>query len=125
MRSGAAATKGGKTAGIHLGARASHAGPDVAQCDCLSFAAVVDRVRLDFVQMPEMELTLPQAVRLWSLGMDDCRHVIDSLVDAGFLAWTPKRTIVRKGRDPLRQDTRTANISVLVTSPHNKSVWNS
>jgi len=36
----------------------------------MSFAAVVDRVRLDFVEMPEMELTLPQAVRLWSLGMD-------------------------------------------------------
>jgi hypothetical protein len=91
----------------------------------MSFAAVVDRVRVDFVEMPEMELTLPQAVRLWSLGMDDCRYVIDSLVDAGFLAWTPKRTIVRKGRDPLsRQDTRTANVSVLVTKPHNKSVWN-
>ena len=71
----------------------------------MSFATVVDRVRMDFVEMPEMELTLPQAVRLWSLGMDDCRFVIDALVDAGFLAWTPKRTIVRKGRDPLsRQD---------------------
>jgi len=92
----------------------------------MSFAALVDRVRLDFVEMPEMELTLPQAVRLWSLGMDDCRFVIDSLVDAGFLAWTPKRTIVRKGRDPLsrRPDDQAANISVLATKRNNKSVWN-
>jgi hypothetical protein len=91
----------------------------------MSFASVVDRVRLDFLEMPEMELTLPQAVRLWSLGMDDCRFVIDSLVDTGFLAWTPKRTIVRNGRDPLgRQDTRTADISVPVTKHYNKSVWN-
>jgi len=91
----------------------------------MSFAAVVDRVRLDFVEMPEMELTLPQAVRLWSLGMDDCRYVIDSLVDAGFLAWTPRRTIIRKGRGFLsRHDTSSANISVLVPRTHNKSVWN-
>jgi hypothetical protein len=91
----------------------------------MSFAALVDRVRLDFVEMPEMELTLPQAVRLWSLGMDDCRFVIDSLVDAGFLAWTPRRTIVRKGRPFVgRQDIETSNISVLVSKSHNKSVWN-
>jgi hypothetical protein len=91
----------------------------------MSFAAVVDRVRLDFVEMPEMELTLPQAVRLWSLGMDDCRYVIDSLVDAGFLAWTPRRTIIRKGRGFIsRHDTNSANISVLVPRTHNKSVWN-
>ena len=49
--------------------------------------------------MPGLELTVPQAVRLWSVGMDDCRHVIDALVDAGFLRWTMRRTIVRTGRD--------------------------
>jgi hypothetical protein len=89
----------------------------------MSFAAVADRVRLDFMEMPEMELTLPQAVRLWSLGMDDCRYVIDSLVDAGFLAWTPRRTIVRKGRGFVgRPDTDSANVSVLVSRTYNKSV---
>lgn len=99
------------------------AGAEVAQRIDMSFATVVDRVRLDFVEMPEMELTLPQAVRLWSLGMDDCRFVIDALVDAGFLAWTPKRTIVRKGRDPLsRQEIQTTDISVPVAKRYNKSV---
>lgn len=91
----------------------------------MSFATVVDRVRMDFTEMPEMELTLPQAVRLWTLGMDDCRYVIDSLVDAGFLAWTPRRTIVRKGRDPLnRTDRQTVDISVQVMKRSNRSVWN-
>ncbi len=91
----------------------------------MNFASLVDRVRLAFVEMPEMELTLPQAVRLWSLGMDDCRYVIDSLVDAGFLAWTPKRTIVRRGRDPLsRSYDADQHISVMITKRHNKSVWN-
>lgn len=89
----------------------------------MSFATFVDRVRMDFVEMPELELTLPQAVRFWTLGMDDCRYVIDALVDAGFLAWTPRRTIVRKGRDPLcRHDMQTANIFVQVAKSSDKSV---
>jgi hypothetical protein len=61
----------------------------------MTFIAVVDRVRAEFVEMPGLELTLPQAVRLWGLGADDCRHVLDSLADAGFLRWTARRTVVR------------------------------
>jgi hypothetical protein len=91
----------------------------------MSFAAVVDRVRAEFVEMPGLELTLAQAVRLWTLGADDCRFVIDALVDVGFLQWTPRRTIVRTGRDleigPARQP-HTANISVRATKRGNKSV---
>jgi hypothetical protein len=79
----------------------------------MSFAAVVDRVRGEFVEMPGLELTLPQAVRLWTLGADDCRFVIDALVDAGFLKWTTRRTIVRTGRDlPVGPEPQTANILV-------------
>ena len=64
----------------------------------MNFATAVDRVRGDFNEMPGLELTLPQAVRLWNLGADDCRYAVDALVDAGFLRWTPRRTIVRTGR---------------------------
>lgn len=60
-------------------------------------ASVVDRVRAEFVEMPGLELTLPQAVRLWGLGADDCRHVLDSLAETGFLKWTARRTVVRTG----------------------------
>jgi hypothetical protein len=89
----------------------------------MSFAAVVDRVRAEFVEMPGLELTLAQAVRLWTLGTDDCRHVIDSLVDVGFLKWTPKRTIVRTGLDlPLWPERHTADIPVRRRSSGNKSV---
>jgi hypothetical protein len=89
----------------------------------MSFAAVVDRVRGEFVEMPGLELTLPQAVRLWTLGADDCRFVIDALVDAGFLKWTSRRTIVRTGRD-LRVGLEAATSDILVRqpSPANKSV---
>lgn len=92
----------------------------------MSFATIVDRVRLDFTDMPELELTLPQAVRLWSLGMDDCRYVIDALVDAGFLAWTPRRTIIKRGRDLFgRRDLQPTHISVLTAKVRDKFVSNS
>ena len=63
----------------------------------MRFTSIADRVRFDFIEMPGMELTMSQAGRLWNLGTDDCRHVLDSLVDAGFLRWTPKRTVIRTG----------------------------
>lgn len=54
--------------------------------------------------MPGLELTVPQTVRLVGFGPDDCRYVIDALVDVGFLRWTSRRTIVRTdsvwGREP-------------------------
>lgn len=65
----------------------------------MSFSRVVDRVRAEFTEMPGMELTVPQAVRLWNLGADDCRSVLDALVDAGFLTWTAQRTIRRTGSE--------------------------
>jgi hypothetical protein len=64
----------------------------------MSFTAVADRVRSEFLEMPGMQLTLSQATRLWNLGADDCRNVLDFLVDTGFLMWTPQRTVVRTGR---------------------------
>jgi len=87
----------------------------------MSFARVVDQVRMEFVLMPELELTLPQAIRLWRLGMDDCRFVIDALVDAGFLAWTPRRTVVRRTGDRGR-GSQPAYISVASHDTHDKSV---
>ncbi len=64
----------------------------------MSFTAVTDRVRSEFLEMPGMQLTLSQATRLWNLGADDCRNVLDFLVDTGFLMWTPQRTVIRTGR---------------------------
>ena len=98
-------------------------GLNVALSMAMSFAAVVDRVRADFMEMPGLELTVPQAVRLWTVGVDDCRFVIDALVDAGFLKWTTRRTIIRTGAEfrawlePVPVD-----IPVRSTGRRNKSV---
>ena len=89
----------------------------------MDFASAVDRVRDDFNEMPGLELSVPQAVRLWHMGVDDCRYVLDALVDAGFLRWTPRWTIVRSSRD-LRDEgsMHIEHISVRATSRRNKSV---
>jgi hypothetical protein len=70
----------------------------------MNFATAADRIQHDFKEMPGLELTIGQAIRLWNLGADDCRHVLDALVDAGFLQWTAKRTIVRADNDRHRDD---------------------
>jgi hypothetical protein len=88
----------------------------------MTFALMVDRARADFMEMPGLELTLPQAIRLWHLGADDCRAVLDALVDLGFLRWTAKRTVVRTGQ-VLRPATRDAEyVSVQVRRGRDNSV---
>jgi hypothetical protein len=56
---------------------------------------LIDRARAEFVEMPGLALTLPQAARLWNVAVDDCRMVLEALTKAGFLRWTDKQTVVR------------------------------
>ena len=47
--------------------------------------AVANRVRAEFVEMPGLRLTLPQAVRLFSIVPEQCERVLGTLVLAGHL----------------------------------------
>ena len=86
----------------------------------MNFATAADRIRSDFNEMPGLELTIGQGVRLWNLGADDCRNVLDALVDAGFLQWTARRTIVRAGNDR-RRDEMEPEISYISVRPSKSS----
>lgn len=44
------------------------------------------RVRGEYLEMPGLRLTLPQARRLWALDTDTCQRILRLLVDAKFLA---------------------------------------
>jgi len=89
----------------------------------MDFAAAIDRVRFDFTEMPGLELTMPQAVRLWGMGVDDCRFVVDALVDAGFLRWTSSRTFLRTQRSlDLGKSRETEDIPVHAAVRRHKSV---
>jgi hypothetical protein len=48
--------------------------------------------------MPGLQLTLPQAARLWGLDHDASRLVIAALVEGDFLRWTPRGTVIRVDR---------------------------
>jgi hypothetical protein len=43
------------------------------------------RIRMEFLEMPGMRLTRSQARRLWNLNQPACDHVLDTLVEQGFL----------------------------------------
>jgi len=56
---------------------------------------IIRRVRDEFHEMPGLRLTPAQATRLWGLEHEICRAVIDSLVAAAFLRWTPAGAVTR------------------------------
>lgn len=60
--------------------------------------ALVERVRGEFIEMPGLQLTVPQAARLWGLDLAACRNVVEVLVHADFLRWTEGGKIVRAAR---------------------------
>jgi hypothetical protein len=57
--------------------------------------ALMTRIRSEFLEMPGLQLTVPQAARLWGLEAGACRAVIDALVETSFLRWTSAGTIRR------------------------------
>ena len=56
---------------------------------------IIRRIREEFREMPGLRLTPAQATRLWGLEGDTCRAVIDELVAASFLRWTPTGSVTR------------------------------
>ena len=65
----------------------------------LDLSDVLRRVRGEYGEMPGLNLTLPQAQRLWGLDTCACEAVLRNLVDAHFLRRTPKGTFVRFDSD--------------------------
>ena len=59
---------------------------------------LVHRVKNEFIEMPGLQLTLPQAARLWGLDHQASQMVIDALVEGAFLRWTSRGTVVRVDR---------------------------
>ena len=56
------------------------------------------RVKSEFIEMPGLQLTVPQAARLWGLDHAASRMVIDALVEGAFLRWTARGTVMRVDR---------------------------
>ncbi len=56
------------------------------------------RIEDEFNEMPGLRLTLQQATRLWGLEVELCHAVINRLVEASVLRWTPAGVVTRVDR---------------------------
>lgn len=66
---------------------------------------IVRRVQGEFLEMPGLRLTEPQARRLWALEPSLCSAVLTELVENGFLIQTRDGAFVRVDvASPLRID---------------------
>jgi hypothetical protein len=61
----------------------------------LELHTTVERVRGEFLEMPDLRLTLPQAARFWGLDVDSCEAVLAILVRSSFLRWTASGVVTR------------------------------
>jgi hypothetical protein len=50
-----------------------------------NFALLLHRVRNEFLEMPGLRLTPPQAARLWALDRGTSDRILEGLTAAGFL----------------------------------------
>ena len=53
------------------------------------------RIQMEYVEMPEMKLTLRQTRRLFNLSADACAVALATLVDVGFLVQSRDGTFLR------------------------------
>ena len=58
--------------------------------------ALDGRVRGEFLEMPGLRLTAPQAARLWALDHATSMHLLESLTATGFLSRTGDGRYLRR-----------------------------
>jgi len=63
-----------------------------------SIDEVIRRVQGEFLEMPGLRLTEPQARRLWGLDAVSCSALLDALIDAEFLFRTRDGAFMRVER---------------------------
>ena len=54
------------------------------------------RIRSEFLEMPGLKLTVPQALRLWGVDQHTCEAVIEKLTQSNFLRRTRDGAIIRR-----------------------------
>ena len=55
----------------------------------------VELMRAEYLEMPGLALSKPQARRLWGLDGDTCDLLLDEMVNTNFLKKTPQNLHVR------------------------------
>ena len=55
------------------------------------------RIRMEYIEMPGLQLTGGQARRLWNLDQSTCEDILATLVEEQFLTRTARGTYLRCG----------------------------
>jgi len=63
------------------------------------FDDLLQRITSEFIEMPGLRLTTPQAERLWNLDHDACGAVLQALIDRRFLLLAADGTYARRSAD--------------------------
>jgi hypothetical protein len=63
------------------------------------------RIRAEYLEMPGLTLTLPQACRLWCLSPAQSERLLSELVDGGFLVRDARGAYCRRGSPRLESRT--------------------
>lgn len=64
----------------------------------MNVQVLVNRVRAEFDEMPELVLTVRDAARFFGLDTDVARSVFEELVEASHLRWTTRGELTRAAR---------------------------
>jgi hypothetical protein len=62
-------------------------------------ARLLRRARSEYIEMPGLSLAPAQAARLWALDRSTSQHVLDRLVDTGFLMRTREGHYLRPSEE--------------------------
>jgi hypothetical protein len=65
------------------------------------FGEAVVMIQREYVEIPELKLTVRQAGRLWNLATEVSEAAIAALVASGFLIETKDQSYVRRGTPPV------------------------
>jgi hypothetical protein len=68
------------------------------------FRRALMTMQMEYVEMPELKLTLRQAGRLWAMPSDTCHAALSMLVATGFLVQTNDGSYLRRGTPPVNVD---------------------
>ena len=67
---------------------------------------LLERVRGEYLEMPGLQLTIPQACRLWQLDRTTCEAVLADLVATQFLRRTSAGMYARSSAAPYSRQLR-------------------
>jgi hypothetical protein len=66
------------------------------QMESTEVPTLIERVRAEYLEMPGLSLTGPQARRFWGIDQQQCEAILGALTEARFLTRTRDGAFIRR-----------------------------